>query len=81
MSTTVRVSEETHRALREISDGRGQPMTDVLAEAVKRMRYEEIVRRGNESYAALREDPEAWEDLMRERAEWDCTLLDGLEDE
>ena len=79
--STVRVSEETHRKLQEISEQRGQSMTELLAETVKRLEYEEILRRGNESYAAVRKDPEAWEDLMRERAEWDATLLDGLEDE
>ncbi len=81
MSTTVRVSEETHRALREISSQRGESMTDVLAEAVKRLRQVDLLRRTNEAYAALREDPEAWDELLRERAEWDVTLMDGLEDE
>lgn len=79
--STVRVSEETHRSLREISERRGQSMTELLAEMVKRLEYEEILRRGNESYAAVREDPDEWEDLQRERAEWDVTLADGLEDE
>jgi hypothetical protein len=56
-------------------------MSEVLAEAVDRLWREDLLRRTNEAYAALREDPEAWEDLMRERAEWDSTLLDGLEDD
>lgn len=79
--STVRVSEETHRSLREISERRGQSMTELLAELVKKLEREDLLRRTNEAYAALREDPEAWNDLMRERAEWDVTLMDGLEDE
>jgi len=81
MATTVRVSEQTHQMLQELSRGRGQSMTEILAEAVERLRDEDLLRRTNAAYAALREDPEAWEELMRERAEWDATLGDGLEDE
>jgi predicted transcriptional regulator len=81
MSSTVRVSDETHSALRELSERRGQSMTQVLAEAVERLHHEELLRRTNEAYAAIREDPEAWDELLRERAEWDRTLADGLDDE
>mgnify|MGYP001128086474 CR=1 FL=1 len=81
MSATVRVSEETHRALKEISEARQESMTDVLAEAVERLRREELIRRTNEAYAALQKDSKAWEELLSERAEWDLTLMDGLEDE
>ncbi len=56
-------------------------MTHVLAEAVERLRHEELLRRTNEVYGELREDPEAWSEMMRERGEWDCTVADGLEDE
>jgi hypothetical protein len=81
MPATVRVSEETHSILREISEQRGQPMTEVLAEAVERLRHEDLLRRTNEAYAAVREDPEAWDEVMRERSEWDATLADGLDAE
>lgn len=81
MSVTVRVSEETHRALQELSQRRGEPMTQVLAEAVEHLQHEELLRRSNEAYSSLRGDAEAWEELMRERAQWDATLADGAEDE
>ena len=80
MAATVRVNEQTHRTLQELSRGRGQSMTEVLAEAVQRLRDEDLLRRTNAAYAALREDPEAWAELERERAEWDATLADGLEE-
>jgi hypothetical protein len=56
-------------------------MTDVVAEAIERLRHEDLLRRTNEAYAALRRNPDAWQDLLRERAEWDATLADGLEEE
>lgn len=40
-----------------------------------------MLAEANAAYARLREDPEAWAELLAERAEWDCTLLDGLEGE
>jgi hypothetical protein len=35
----------------------------------------------NEDFARLRRDAEAWSDEREERAAWDATLADGLEDE
>ena len=33
------------------------------------------------SYKALKADPDVWALELEERAEWDATLMDGLEDE
>jgi hypothetical protein len=41
---------------------------------------DDLIRRGNEAYAALKKDPEAWAEILKEREEWDQTLLDGLDD-
>jgi hypothetical protein len=35
----------------------------------------------NAAYKAMQADPELWARELAERAEWDCTLLDGLEEE
>jgi hypothetical protein len=35
----------------------------------------------NADFAALRNNPDAWQDEQAERAMWDCTLADGLADE
>jgi hypothetical protein len=35
----------------------------------------------NTDFAALRNNPDAWQDEQAERAAWDCTLADGLKDE
>jgi hypothetical protein len=34
----------------------------------------------NAAYAALRKDPATWADELGERALWDGTLADGLDD-
>ena len=41
--------------------------------------FEARLEEFNKSYEALRNDPEAWAEIERERAIWDNTLLDGLE--
>ncbi len=81
MAVTLRVTEETHQRLKEMAGERGVPMTQLMEEIVWQFRKQEIIRQGNEDYARLREDPKAWAELLEERREWDCTLLDGLEDD
>jgi len=57
----------------------GQPMTDVLDEAVKQLERKRFFDEMNRRYAELREDPEAWAEIEAERAEWDATLMDNLD--
>ena len=38
-----------------------------------------VLEQTNAAYAQLKQDPEAWGYVKRERALWDSTLLDGLE--
>lgn len=33
----------------------------------------------NKAYAALRQDPKAWAQVEKDRAEWEATVGDGLE--
>lgn len=48
---------------------------ELARKEIERQRY---VSEVNRAYEALRADPEAWAAELREREEWDCTLLDGL---
>ncbi len=38
-----------------------------------------LLEESNKAYAALRADPEAWQEELKQRAEWDSTLQDGLD--
>jgi len=53
-----------------------RPVRGVADRAVDARRLLEAT---NEAYARLRADKGAWEELLRERAEWDVTLMDGLD--
>ena len=80
-STTVRVSEPTHRTLRELSEQLGESMQGILDQAIEDYRRKRVLERANAGYAALRADPEAWNEELAERADWEATLSDGLDDE
>lgn len=54
-------------------------MQSVLEQALEQYRRQQFMERANVAYAALRADADAWDDLERERLDWDQTLADGLE--
>ena len=79
MTTTVRISEQTRAALRQLAAHTGEPMLEILAQAVEAYRRRRILDLANERYAMLRADPAGWEDERAERQQWENTLADGLE--
>ncbi len=78
---TVRVTEETHRILRELTTRSGEPMTMIIGRAVEQYRREQLLAEANEAWAALQADPAAMAEIEAEQALWDQTLGDGLERE
>jgi predicted transcriptional regulator len=79
-STTVRVTERTHAVLRELAAVTGEPLQQVLEEAVERYRRERFFADLHAAYARLADDRVAWEEELEERAELDGTLADGLDE-
>ncbi len=80
-STTVRVSEPTHRTLRELAEEQGESMQGILDQAIEEYRRKRLLQRANAGYAVLRGDAEAWKEELAERSDWETTLSDGLDDE
>jgi predicted transcriptional regulator len=79
-STTIRVSDKTHRVLQELASDIGAPMSDVVDQALELYRRQRMFAQANAAYAALRADPIASAEWDAEIAAWDATLADGLED-
>ena len=79
-TTTVRVSDEVHQALKELAREAREPMHQVLAHALDLYRRQRFWDAVDKAYLALKSDPEAWAEELSERALWDTTLLDGLKD-
>lgn len=76
-STTVRISTESARVLREIARETGQPMQKILDYALEEHRRSLFLKEANTAYAALKTDSRLWEDELAERRAWDTTDNDG----
>lgn len=79
-STTVRISSEAREALRKLSAQTGRKLQDLVDEAVERYRRDIFLEEANAAFLALRSDKTAWAEEERERAAWETTLADGLEE-
>jgi predicted transcriptional regulator len=79
-STTVRVSSHTSELLRELAAATGESLQKVLERAVEGYRRELFFAELDAAFERLRADPAAWEDELTERALWECTLADRLDD-
>ncbi len=80
-TTTIRVSERTHEALRALAVATGEPMARLVERAIERLRVEEFFAQLNSAYEALRADPASWAEVETERVAWEATLADGLEED
>jgi hypothetical protein len=77
----VRVDEQTHKALKSMTERTGQSMPQIVSKAVEAYRRQLFLEECNAAYSRLREDPQAWKEELEERALWDAALSDGLEAE
>ncbi len=80
-TSTVRLDEDSRQILRNMAQRTGQPMSVLLRQAIAARERQLFLEEAAAAYAALRRDEAAWQDLEAERAEWDATLHDGMEDE
>ena len=81
MSTTIRVSNELKQRIDSLSATTGRRLQDVIARGIAE--YEKVVfwERFNTEVEELRADRKAWAEELAERALWEGTLRDGLDDE
>jgi hypothetical protein len=52
----------------------------VLDKAIDLLERQQMLEAVNAGYAALKADPEAWAQELTERALWETTSADGLDD-
>lgn len=50
-------------------------------QAVETLRRQSLLEKTNHVYATLRSDPKLWGEELAERADWETTLADGLEED
>lgn len=80
-SANIRISLETREKLRALTTQTGESMQSTLDKAVEAYRRQCFLERANAAFAALQSDPIAWQAEQEERAAWDVTLTDDLEEE
>jgi hypothetical protein len=76
----TRISELTAKNLDVLVKKIKKPRQVILEQAVELLAREQFLREANEAYARLKENPEAWKEMMDEHKEWDATLADGLDE-
>ncbi len=80
-TTTVRIDEATRDKLRIIANSENEPIHVILERAIEDYRRKRFLEDANRAYNALRQNQKAWAEELEERAVWDATLSDNLEDE
>ena len=78
-STSIRIDEQALAVLRELARRQRQSIQTVLKQAIDSYRREKFIEEANAAFAALRSNPEAWNEEQQERQIWDHTTADGLE--
>jgi Spy/CpxP family protein refolding chaperone len=81
MAETIRIDPKSHAALADIARAKHIPLSEALARAVEAYRRELLIQAMDADYAALRADSRAWAQEQTERAAWETTNADGLQDE
>jgi len=76
-STTIRISESTRRMLGELARQDGKSLQSVIDRAIETYRRQRFLEGLHNDFAALRNDPDAWQTEKEERAAWDAALSDG----
>lgn len=76
-TSTIRISEESRRILKEISQHNKKPMQTVLEQAIEAYRRQVFLEGLHQDFTALRSDDQEWQAEKAERSEWDGTLADG----
>jgi predicted transcriptional regulator len=80
--TTIRIDERTSSTLSRLAKERGSAKKEIIAQAVERMRRDEMLEALNVGYAALKADSGAWREEVQESELWESTTLaDGLSED
>lgn len=81
MSTTVRVSNETHERLLTLADTTGHRLQEVVEEAVAAYETNAFWEAFDAGYERLAADPGQWAEVQAERADEAAVLADRQSDD
>ncbi len=81
MSKIIRISQAAYEKLNQLEGELGMSKQSVIEKALDRLVRENLLKKSNEAYLALRKDPQALAEELEERSIWDSAVADGLEEE
>ncbi len=77
----MRINIDTYDKLSQLAQDLGISKQRILDQALEKLRREKLFEKANKAYEAIQKDPKAWQEELDERALWDTTLSDGLEND
>lgn len=72
----IKISDRSCQILQELAERSGEAIETILDRAIENYRRQRFLEEANQAFAALRNDPEAWQEELEERLAWDITLGD-----
>lgn len=81
MAKMMRISDAADTYLENLKKVTGKSKIKLLERALADLERNVFLKKTSEQYAELKKDKKAWKEMLEETAEWDITLLDGLENE
>jgi hypothetical protein len=77
----IRIGPRLHEVVRGLAKEGGVSIQAVVERAVSEYERRCFLEGVNADFAALRKNEAVWQEELGERAEWDTTVADGLEEE
>jgi hypothetical protein len=71
-TTTIRVRRADSERLQSLARDHQTTVIDVLHSAIDALERQDFLRGLGEDYQRLRDDPQAWQNYLAERQEWDA---------
>jgi predicted transcriptional regulator len=81
VSKMIRMDDKLYAKLDELSKSTKLSKKEVLSRALERLGRELLLQEANKAYESMRTNKRFWKEELKERALWDATLMDGLEDD
>ncbi len=70
-TTTIRVRRPDSERLQALARDRKTTVIDLVHSAIDALERQDFLRGLDEDHQRLREDPQAWQNYLAERQEWD----------
>lgn len=78
-TTTIRINKKVYLELKNIAEDENETMQSVIEKAVEDYKTKRFFDELGKSVQKAKSNSQSWEEVLKERKEWESTLPDGLE--